>query len=322
MRTIGLFYLAAIVTALLAASVVLVPTPGKAQHICGSGPGPGEVQVGETGGGQGVASAPLCNWVQQQQQAPGPSAPPPPPPSYGAFATDSDHNQIYWVAFYATPEQAEAAAIASCQKRTGKTCNWINNFGENCSAIAVSDDKIWVGYSRNLLQSEQNAMDDCNKAAEADDQWHGICHLWQRGVCAGQSYNNASNIPALTATPDDVEQLSARLDHRQYWGVLASDGSQIQGAYGWPTRSHAETLAMAKCQGCKVVLVFKDTCAGQAWPHDNRPVFETALDIDPAAARAKALGQCTAKYGACDTAVRCSGRRYPNPTPDAAGAPK
>jgi hypothetical protein len=29
-------------------------------YVCGAGPGPGEIQVGETGGGNGVASEPLC----------------------------------------------------------------------------------------------------------------------------------------------------------------------------------------------------------------------------------------------------------------------
>lgn len=32
----------------------------NAAYVCGAGPGPGEIQVGETGGGQGVASEPLC----------------------------------------------------------------------------------------------------------------------------------------------------------------------------------------------------------------------------------------------------------------------
>jgi hypothetical protein len=35
---------------------------GGGAHVCGSGPGPGEVQVGEVPGSNGVAAEPLCAW--------------------------------------------------------------------------------------------------------------------------------------------------------------------------------------------------------------------------------------------------------------------
>jgi hypothetical protein len=38
------------------------PHSGEGAHVCGSGPGPNEVQVGEMPGGNGVAAAPLCVW--------------------------------------------------------------------------------------------------------------------------------------------------------------------------------------------------------------------------------------------------------------------
>lgn len=43
-----------------AASFAFMATPAKADYICASGPGPGEVQTGMTQGGPGIAAMPLC----------------------------------------------------------------------------------------------------------------------------------------------------------------------------------------------------------------------------------------------------------------------
>lgn len=54
------FHLRAAMMAAFASSLLAVASPAAAQYVCPSGPGPGEVQVGMTPGGQGTAPVPLC----------------------------------------------------------------------------------------------------------------------------------------------------------------------------------------------------------------------------------------------------------------------
>jgi hypothetical protein len=48
---------------MLSALVILMPSSASAQHVCGAGPGPGEIMVGEQPGGHGISPTPLCDWV-------------------------------------------------------------------------------------------------------------------------------------------------------------------------------------------------------------------------------------------------------------------
>ena len=247
-----------------------------------------------------------------------PPAPPPPPDGYGAYATDPDFRQLFWATFYDSHEAAEQAAVEDCDRATGKTCQSLGWFGNQCGAIAITQNGQTInGYATLRREAARQALDACEKAG---GNAYTICSLWAPPVCAGPSYSAADNKLAETASPAEIEAMSADIDRRDYWGAIASDGNQIQGGYGMPDRRSAETLALSKCDGCRIVKTFENSCAGLAWPSDNRPVYEIVLDDDPATAKAKAKAQCIGKYGACEAGVRCSGRRYPAPNPEAAAA--
>jgi hypothetical protein len=246
-------------------------------------------------------------------------SPTPPPDGSGAYATDPDYRQLFWATFYDSHEAAEQAAIDACRQGTGKSCQSLGWFGNQCGAVAVTQNGQTInGYGTSRREAARQALDACEKAGA---NAYTICRLWVPPICSGPSYSAADNEEAKTATAAEIEEMSADLDDRDYWGAVASDGNQIQGGYGMPDRRAAETVALSKCDGCRIVKTFKDSCAGMAWPSDNRPVYEIVLDDDPATAKAAAKAQCTGKYGACEAGVRCSGRRYPAANPEVSAAP-
>ncbi|WP_225768307.1 DUF4189 domain-containing protein [Inquilinus sp. Marseille-Q2685] len=249
----------------------------------------------------------------------GPSQSAPPPDGYGAFATDPGHRQLFWSTFYGSEQEAEQAAIENCGRATGQRCKSLGWFGNQCGAVAVTQTgQTITGYGTSWRGAAKDALDACEKAGAGA---YTICRLWVPPVCSGASFTAEDNEPARTATVDEIEEMSAEIVDREYWGAVASDGHDIRGGYGLPDRRSAERVALSKCTGCKIVQVFESSCAGIAWPTDGRPVYEVVVNTDPAVAKARAKAQCTGEYGACEAGVRCSGRRYPASNPDAAAAP-
>ncbi|MDR2838733.1 MAG: DUF4189 domain-containing protein [Azonexus sp.] len=112
------------------------------------------------------------------------------------------------------------------------------------------------------------------------------------------------------------------LDTRAYWGAVARDGNNggVVFAYNQTSEQAAKTVALQGCQrsGCKIAQTFDNTCLGVAWPDgQGQAGLELARDAaSPTTAKAAALAQCSAKYGACTAAVRCSGSKYPKADPE------
>jgi hypothetical protein len=305
-----------------------------------AGPGPGEIMVGEQPASNGVGAIALCQRVAEQE-SPAPQQPVyrgPPPGVFGALAAD-DATGMYSSVYgqYGT-DAAGDYAVKDCQQHGGKACRVIVAFTGYASVVSDFEGKYFPGtdpYSG--LDALHKAFDNCNKQSR-----RGGCTLLTPPVIYGAvpSPDFLSFIDVLPllygkdwAKKDhmsladanrlgrDLDALSARVDPHSYWGAIASDGGGIQSSYNFLDQAAAESKAMEHCQGCKIVQVFKDSCAGIAWPKDQKPVLETAVDIAPAFAKAKALEQCSGKYGPCEAQVRCAGRQYAQSNPDAPAHP-
>ena len=93
-------------------------------HVCGAGPGSGEVMAGVQPGGNGMAPTPLCYWASQsggQQQ--GPSM----PTGYwektwGAVATSESGGALGTAVGLSDKAQAEQVAMQDCKAKGGGGC--------------------------------------------------------------------------------------------------------------------------------------------------------------------------------------------------------
>jgi hypothetical protein len=173
---------------------MLMLMTGRAQaqtHVCGAGPGPGEVLVGEMPGGNGVAAEPLCDWVQgsgQASQAPHiPIAPPPPQILfYGAFAIDQKmHVSASWN--HPSVDGAMKSAYDACLKGNGGGCRVISKKAfHNCGAVSADGaglvymvtDPICFGIAK-------KTMDWCKSQSKV-----GKCHMLTGSIVAGSSWDN------------------------------------------------------------------------------------------------------------------------------------
>lgn len=108
-----------------------LPSAAQAQYPCGNGPGPGEVVVGQTGGGPGHAPILLCQYVGGGEGSDGESKSTsqtatinstPIQPSYMAAVTHID-TSAYWVSrAHWTADSAKKRALAACTAAMGDGC--------------------------------------------------------------------------------------------------------------------------------------------------------------------------------------------------------
>ena len=160
-------------------------------HVCGAGPGPSEVLVGEMPGGNGVAAEPLCDWVQgpaQASQAPHiPIAPPPPQILfYGAFAI----NQKMQVSASWNNPSADGAmksAYDACLKGNGEECRVISKKAfQNCSAVSADGaGLVYMVTDPVCFGIAKKTMDWCKSQSKV-----GKCHMLTGSIVAGSSWDS------------------------------------------------------------------------------------------------------------------------------------
>lgn len=138
--------------------------PASAQgYPCGNGPGPGERQVGTTGGSHGVAAIPIC---EATGPAPGGSGPTKAPTHYPvtnfiAVAIHPDLNDVWATWGQYQRRAAETVVLDACAKTMGGGCR-IARSGYNIT-IAVGLDGAGktiteAGSSRKEARNALNAM--------------------------------------------------------------------------------------------------------------------------------------------------------------------
>ena len=232
---------------------------------------------------------------------------------YGAVATDEAHAKLYWVMPETSTKEAQDAALAKCNKAGGKGCKSVTSFSDSCVAFSRNsrNDLFW-GTSVSSEVAAKKAIRTCT-----NDSADGKCKLAVMPLCAGPGYSEAELKAPDTATPAQLEALSAKLDSRGYWGSVAEkESGQLTYADGYPSEKEAvdALLKWEDCVGCRTVLTYTDTCVGMAWGKgsEGRGTSFTAKNPDPVAARNEARATCNAKSGGltCVAFVRCSGRAY------------
>lgn len=231
---------------------------------------------------------------------------------YSAIAYD-DHSGLSWAVDQRSSRKAQKIALEYCAKRGGTACRILHESdGSGCSSLVVdSANKIYPGDNVSPASAEDTAMSKCS-----NESIGGHCQLIMLSVCSGLNYEGPVNQAAAQATISDMAALSEKMEHRDYWGAeVVDDKAHSYSSFGFASEKAGEDYALNQSPASKVIATFKNTCLGSARSSDGGSLIQLAKDDDPARAKSEALAQCSKKYGACRSWVRCSGRRYAQPNP-------
>ena len=231
------------VFALLAALTIAVlapPQPAAAAFPCPQGPGPGEVQVGVSGGSHGVAAVPMCESTGGGDSG---NASPDYYYIYGAIAWHPDVGDVWMVGNYDAPYAAEREAMAACDRAMGGGCTSIGEWQN--SSMAILRDRngmLWNAWAGNGGADRKRILAECSA------QQHVPCE-----VLATFSSSKRRHEPTLAAT--------RKLYAVGAW-VEGTEGfdSRLYIASGQRDRAAAERLALDACtratrQRCEILAL-------------------------------------------------------------------
>jgi hypothetical protein len=154
--------------ALLGLGVLSAVGPVHAQAYYCNGAGPGETVVGMSQGGNGIASMPLCQRVDNgsPQQAPQGYMPQIKlPDTYMAVIIHPDTSKFWSATGYGSNEAATKDALQACTEVMGEGCE-VAAAWSNFSQIAVVEDaasNLYVEGERTGGRAEKNARKTCEK---------------------------------------------------------------------------------------------------------------------------------------------------------------
>jgi len=139
-----------------------------------SGPGPGEVVVGQTPASNGVASMPLCQRVDQGDTAS--QAPPEKWESrWGAIAVDTVNGVIGSVTGMQGQEQARQGAIIDCRTKGGADCKLALSFSNGCGVMALGDTIYQVEGGATVDEAVKKSMRECKASSPNCHVRYTIC---------------------------------------------------------------------------------------------------------------------------------------------------
>src|SRR5579859_6511270 len=149
----------ALICLLLLASSAASPT--HAQVYPCSAPGPGEIVVGQTDAGNGIAPMQLCQRTQTPTQA-SQASPPKWESRWGAIATDEPHGILGSAADMHSREAAEQSAMSDCKDKGGKNCKLETWFSNGCAVLVVGDHVYNVTADSSLEKATDLGMKTCS----------------------------------------------------------------------------------------------------------------------------------------------------------------
>lgn len=262
--SLPLYRIAASMLALLVLVVVLgllSSQPLAAQNYtypCANGPGPGERQVGYQDGGNGIAGFPVC--VRDE-----PVGPAPPPmqavDNYYAAAWHATGSANAWLsAGYASSSDAEAAAIAACNRDMGGGCSLAqSNVNGGLSIARGMNGSLYAASRPTARQADSQVLKACDKAND-------FCVVIN-GLTATPGRQEAG-----TSVRRQIDIFRPQGNFRKtfgvaVWGSSASDPGIINTIYiatGHASMETAQQAALEACQkqgggNCEVARIISDT---------------------------------------------------------------
>lgn len=144
----------------LVAAALFWPTTASAQtFVCPNGPGPGEVQVGTTGGSGGIAVIPICasDGRESQEDAPDPT----PSDSHAVLVWHPNAADVWVAGNYVYKDNVgESVALNACNKVMGGGCTKQDKWW-NSSITIIRDHE---GYFSNAWEREgsKKVLNECS----------------------------------------------------------------------------------------------------------------------------------------------------------------
>jgi hypothetical protein len=152
----------------------ILPSIHAQVHPC-SGPSSGEVVVGQTQGGNGIAPVPLCRSVDGQSTSG-------PPPSnlkwqsrWGAIATDAPHGIISPIKDQLSRGDAEQAALSDCKAKGGVDCKLQVSYSNGCGALAYSGNTFAVEDGSTAEEASKKAIHSCSSPGKTCEVYVTSC---------------------------------------------------------------------------------------------------------------------------------------------------
>ena len=187
-----------------------LPQAAQAQYPCGNGPGPGEVVVGQAGGGMGHAPILLCQYVGSGASGDNPNESPfraptkhyePQKAGFMAAAYHIDTSSVWMSAGHKTMEAAKQRALAGCKAGTGAECYVADTLSE-FGLIYVAEDAmglLWIKATTTLDDTTQKNV----TASRTVVDWNPSIELCSRNAfgCKFLGYTQTGRMP-LNDNPD------------------------------------------------------------------------------------------------------------------------
>jgi hypothetical protein len=145
------------VIAAITVALLLLPHQAAAAYPCPGGPGPGEVQVGVSGGSHGVAAVPMCESSGHAGGDGGGVY-----YAYGSVAWHPDADDVWMAGNWNGAGPAEREALAACNRDMGGGCSSIGEWNNSSmSIIRDSQGGLWNGWNGQGGTGRKRVLTDC-----------------------------------------------------------------------------------------------------------------------------------------------------------------
>lgn len=144
----------------LATMLAFIAEPAAASYPCPGGAGPGEVQVGVTGGSHGIAATPVCERSGGGGGGDGGGGV---YYSYGAIAWHRDATDVWMFGNWDSPFVAEREALDACNQAMGGGCTSAGEW--NNSSMTIFRDRtglLWNAWNGQGGAMRKRVLAECN----------------------------------------------------------------------------------------------------------------------------------------------------------------